>query len=265
MIELKFYEAGRTGIDFKDESRYQLLSVSGLDPVSALLNMSTAVGEDGTRFISSKLNNRNIVANFAINGDTAANRHTLYSEIRPKSQVMVEVASGTRSVTIQGYVESVTCNAFAKGVRAQISVICPDPWFIGERIALDGVSVESGFDFSVENLGDAAAPFVMGFRYQGSALACSIICLQNGLETGRLDLSFDSAISDPNSIEIDSAAKAINLVPASGDPVSLIGYLSADNDFFDLPRGQSTLQVQLQGSYDLSEAFLNFNELCGGV
>lgn len=265
MIELKFYEAGRTGIDFKDESRYQLLSVSGLDPVSALLNMSTAVGEDGTRFISSKLNNRNIVANFAINGDTAANRHTLYSEIRPKSQVMVEVASGTRSVTIQGYVESVTCNAFAKGVRAQISVICPDPWFIGAHFSPDGVDVDGGFEFDVENFGDAPAPFVLNFRYQGRALIYQITCVKNGAEIGRLNVFLDEEIRDPNSIEIDSEAKEIRLIPYSGEPSSLIRCLDANAEFFDLPVGESTLKVQIQGPYEATQYTLDFDELYGGV
>lgn len=62
----------------QNEPRYQIVEIDGLNPPKANINSSTVAGMDGTQFISSKLEDRNIVITIKINGDVESNRQYLY-------------------------------------------------------------------------------------------------------------------------------------------------------------------------------------------
>ena len=58
----------------QNESEYQVMSITGLNPPNAQINRSTVAGMDGTKFNSSKLNERAITIILKLNGDVEKTR-----------------------------------------------------------------------------------------------------------------------------------------------------------------------------------------------
>ena len=111
------------------EPTYQVLSIVGLNPPRAQVNTTTIVGMDGAVFNSSKLATRNIVLTVKINGEVEQNRLLLYRYFPTKEPCKLYYSNDTLNVMIEGYVESVECNYFSNAEQAQISIICPSPYF----------------------------------------------------------------------------------------------------------------------------------------
>ena len=61
-----------------DEPVYQVLSIQGLNPPSAQLNVTNIVGLDGAKYNSARLNTREIVVTVKITGEVEKNRLNLY-------------------------------------------------------------------------------------------------------------------------------------------------------------------------------------------
>lgn len=130
------------------ESDYQILSITGLNPPNAQINTTTMYGMDGAKFNSSKLNTRNIVITIRINGDVEGNRQQLYEYFPTKEWVKFYYQNNNRNVFIEGYVENLECDFFTNSEQAQISIICPQPYFKAmDEIIDDASKVTSVFVF----------------------------------------------------------------------------------------------------------------------
>ena len=130
------------------EPAYQVIYILGLNPPSAQLNLSTMVGLDGAKFNSSKLNTRNIVLTVRINGNVEQNRLNLYKYFPTKEPVKFYYQNDTLDVYIEGYVENVECDYFVNGEMAQISIVCPQPYFKSiDEIIADSSNTFAKFHF----------------------------------------------------------------------------------------------------------------------
>lgn len=139
-----------------DENAYQIVSIEGLNPPQALINTTPIVGMDGALFNSAKLETRNLVVTVRINGNVEKNRLRLYSLFRTKEWCRFYYSNDSLDVSIDGYVESVACGLFSSNETAQISIICPQPYFKALAEVVSDVSHTLGlfvFPFSIE-LGD---------------------------------------------------------------------------------------------------------------
>lgn len=110
------------------ETEYQVVSVEGLNPPNAVMNSSSVVGMDGSKFQSSKLEERNIVITVRINGDVETNRNRLYRYSKTKQYCKVYYKNNNYDVFAEGYVETNECSLFTNDQRMQISIICHDPY-----------------------------------------------------------------------------------------------------------------------------------------
>ena len=130
------------------EPVYQVIDIKGLNPPHAQINTSTIVGLDGAVFNSSKLNTRNLVLTIKINGDIEANRQQLYNYFRTKEKCTFYYSNNSLNVSIEGYVESLECGLFTKSEQAQISIICPYPYFKSiDEVIQDSSNVIPAFSF----------------------------------------------------------------------------------------------------------------------
>ena len=135
-----------------NETRWQVLSITGLNPPPAQINTTNISGMDGARFNSSKLGTRNIVIMLRINGNVEDNRQELYRFFRTKDVCTFYFSNDNRDVLIQGYVETVECDLFAQGQTMQISIICPYPYFQAIQNVVVDISNEVAtfsFPFSI--------------------------------------------------------------------------------------------------------------------
>ena len=130
------------------ESDYQILSIDGLNPPQATINRSKIVGLDGSKFNSSRVEDRNIVILVKLNGDVEANRLKLYQYFNTKQWCKLYYKNRNRDVYIEGYVETMEVSPFTKDETVQISIICPEPYFKSAQAIIDDVSkITSMFTF----------------------------------------------------------------------------------------------------------------------
>lgn len=134
-----------------NEGDYQVIEITGLNPPNAQINMSSMAGLDGAKFNSSKLNTRNIVITLKLNGSGATvevNRQMLYKFFATKEECTFYYKNNYRDVYIEAYVETFEVNLFQNGQIAQISIICPQPYFKAMEEIIDDISkVIGAFEF----------------------------------------------------------------------------------------------------------------------
>lgn len=136
-------------------------SITGLGPPKAAINSTDLAMGDGAAFNSSRIDKRNIVFNFKLSEILAADgqhikqtieqvRLDTYKYFPLKKKVTLDFITDTRSASIEGYVESNEPDIFNKEESAQISIVCPDPFFYRklDPISLNGVDPAFEFPFS---------------------------------------------------------------------------------------------------------------------
>lgn len=124
----------------QSEANFQIIKIDGLNPPPATINSSTIAGMDGSRYNSSKLQERNIVITLKLNGDVEKNRLYLYRYFGTKQWCKLYYTNGTRNVHIEGYVETIECDLFSMSETMQISIICNNPYFKSMREMVDDIS-----------------------------------------------------------------------------------------------------------------------------
>ena len=130
------------------EGMYQIIRIDGLNPPAAILHRSEVAGMDGTKYMSAKLEEREIVLTVRINGDVERNRLNLYNYFKSKHYSKMYYSNGSRDVYIEGYVETVECDLFSMSEQMQVVIICPDPYFMSaNEIVTDISKVLGAFEF----------------------------------------------------------------------------------------------------------------------
>lgn len=149
MFEAKIENAkGRVLTLTQDESNYQVVSITGLNPPNAQINTSTIAGLDGARYNSAKLETRQIVITLKINGDIETNRQQLYTYFSTKDWCKFYYKNANRDVYIECYVQNFECDLFTNSEKAQIALLCPQPYFKNMNEIIDDISkVLAAFEF----------------------------------------------------------------------------------------------------------------------
>lgn len=216
------------------EPEYQIISINGLNPPKAQINTATIVGLDGAVFNSAKLETRNIVLLIKINGEAEANRHRLYQFFRTKESCRFFFRNGALDVFIDGYVENVECDLFEQGQTAQVSIICPYPYFrsVSESVS-DSVSADSQFVF----------PFSINYNEP--------VILSTYIDSGAVLVYNESESEAGAVIEIDlmNDASSIELRnTATGDDFILEhAFTSGDKIIVDTNKGKKSVTLMRNG------------------
>lgn len=117
-------------LELTNNRNYDVLEVTGTNPPTAAINTVNVAGMDGSRFNSSRVEQRNIVITLNIQHPIEANRLTLYNFFRVKRWVKVYYKNSHRDVYIEGYVENLENNPWTNLQQPQISIICPQPYWL---------------------------------------------------------------------------------------------------------------------------------------
>lgn len=126
-----------------------LISISGINPPNANISTAEIATKDGSFFTNAQIQNRNIVLTFDISGvDPETVRAHIYYYFKVKEPVSLEIKTGTRIATIDGYVESISVDPFSKRQRLQISIVCPEPYFVGDLQTYTGTGSVNVGSFS---------------------------------------------------------------------------------------------------------------------
>lgn len=226
----------------QDESNYQVLSITGLNPPNAQINQSTVAGLDGTKFNSSKLQARNIVIRLKINGDVEANRINLYNYFATKEWCKFYYENENRNVYIDCYVETFECDFFTNSEIAQISLICPQPYFKDVEEIIDDISkVLAAFEFPFAYGSKGATnPSVTIDTSTDDAIAFSTI------DRNQLSNIFNKSESETGLIIEINVLADINKIlirnTGTGETITLLSsFVSGDKIVIDTNKGQKSV------------------------
>lgn len=165
-------------------SGFMVLSVSGIGPGKAALNISESALQDGGRCTSARLPARNIVINlkYLWQNGIEAGRHRSYKYFPLKKPVTLVFETDTREASITGVVESNEPAIFSSTEYTSISILCPDPNFYStegggvQSVVFSGIAPSFEFPFANESLDEGLIEFssiennaVRNILYEGDA------------------------------------------------------------------------------------------------
>lgn len=198
---------------------YSISEIDGIDPPDADINTTRNAGADGSLFNSAYMNNRTITITLAINAPAEANRIELYRYFKSRFPVRIFYKNDTRDVYIDGYVQSMQIQFFAKKQTAQIVVQCPNPLFNGSLNNVQEFSEVQAlfeFPFSIE---DEGIPFSEVLDY------VEALIFNNGdVDTGAIITikASGGAVVNPKIYNVDTSEYFnLNLSMSDGDEVTI--------------------------------------------
>lgn len=205
-------------ITLTQNDKYTIMNVDGLAPPTAAINVAINANFDGSTYTSSRMGERNIVIQFAIEGNVEQNRIELYKVLRPKAPCRVRYTNNHRNVYIDGYVESFDCNFFNEKEVAQISILCPYPYFSDDMdVDFDFSTITPLFEFPFDIDSD-------GIEFSTIVLGEEKNIINNGdIETGML-IQFTAAggVTNPKLINTVTNEKVlVNLSLSAGDVLEI--------------------------------------------
>lgn len=248
------------------EPIYQVINISGLNPPAAQINMTTIVGMDGAVFNSSKLQTRNLVLTVKINGDVEQNRLNLYSYFRTKEHCKFYYSNASLDVSIEGYVETVECDLFTNSEMAQISIICPYPYFrsifevtqdfsnvikkfvfpfsinYGNPVVIS--TLDTSGNVSIYNHSESETGAIIYINFLDSASSLDIINTATGDE---FEIVYSFLEDDSVVINTNKGKKSIMLI-RSGAVTNLFSAVQAGSVFLQLLPGINTFNYTVSGS-----------------
>lgn len=267
-----------------DFSNYYVTDVSGLTPPATTINTAKAGIIDGTFFNSASVEERNIVISLTINGDIEANRQKLYRIFPRKTACTVYFKNANRDVKIKGYVETIECDPFVMREKAQISIICPRPYFedlatIYAELAATLAMFE--FPFAIEE--DNPIPFSEATDYpiaeimnEGDAEAGCIISIEVNdtiqgikiINTSTQQFFYlDSAFVDHDKITISTISGQMGVTrERGGTKTNILNYVGANSAWLRLAPGVNYFTYTIDdGDTEDVEITFEATTLYGGV
>lgn len=248
-----------------------LTSMEGAEGYQASINAETNAQMDGSSYVGSRVQARNILINLLIVQDTEANRHRLQRLLPPHEEGTLTCV-GETSRQIRYRVESLTFpHTTARRKTAALSLLCPNPFFqdteefssniAGKRALLTlpfcippGGTVFSRRLFDPEepllNPGDKEAGLIIEFVANGPVRNPRI----DNLTTGQyLRVVTSLAQGDRLVINTCAGSKRIEL---NGENIN--HRIDRGSDFFSLLPGENLLRYSSEEGYEDLDVFLRW-------
>lgn len=211
---------GKT-LHFGASTPYTVTEFSGLNPPKATINTSTTATLDGGIFNSAKLQMRSINLAFAIEENAEENRLSVYKVAQPKGFIRLYYKSNLLDVFIDGYVEDITPDYFAKKQIVTISILCPSPYFKGAQEVVNELSsILKRFHFPFSSEGGENASLVFG---EMDPLASVTIANRGSVKTGlTFELYAKKPITNPKIFDYQTSEfLGINTAMQTGDLITI--------------------------------------------
>lgn len=258
------------------------VTYTGMGPVAAQVNTSSLGMVNGEKFNSSRVGSRNVVLTVTISGNVEKNRIRLYQFFSPEMHVKLYYKNGTRDVYTEGMVEAFECNQFTAMQRAQISIICPQPYLIGAEEIVQDISrvlalfefpfsiSEAGQEFSrlsaeeyaiMENSGDVATGFIIEV-FARAAVTGPVI--YNALTNEAMRISGTLEEGHTLTINTSPGSKKITITSPTGQVENVL-YLKQPGPWLKLQPGQNYIAYAAQSGADAMLVTLRHNNLFVGV
>lgn len=280
MYDLSVKNASGDILRLTRSNSYAITGVTGLTPVAANINTSTAGINDGVLYNSARLDYRNIVLTIRFTQDVEKNRIRLYNYFQTKQFCTLYFSNDTRDVYISGYVETFECDLFTLGQSAQISIICPNPYFKNVSETVNGGSaVTAAFEFpkaftnvefstetanttvTIPNNGDISAGMDIAINFTGNV---SIPVIRNAKTGEFFRLNRDFVEGDKISINTRNGEKSVTLTRLGVD-FNIINSLDAAASWLQLRRGNNDFYYSASSGGNNMQITFTHTDLFAGV
>lgn len=269
-----------------EKSGFIVKSITGLGPGTASINTTEVSTNDGSLYNSSRLPSRNIVITLGYLWKSSVEdvRQLSYKYFPIKKKLTLLIRTDNRQAEIEGYVESNDPEIFSKEEGADISIICPNPFFYSAGEFGTNTTIFSGiealFEFPFRNDSLTECLLEMGsieiatekvITYNGDAEigvtitihaigeATNITIYNTGtrelmkIDTDKIASYTGSGIVSGDDIVICTikGSKSISLI-RGGKTTNILNCLSKEADWFQLAKGENVFAyVAESGSSNL--------------
>lgn len=276
-----------------------ITKIEGLGPVKADINSTEISSGDGARFNSARIGTRNIVFTFRLlEAPTVEDsRQKTYKYFPIKTNVTLLFETDNRLCQITGYVESNKPNIFSEEEDTQISIICPNPYFISmenggmNSVVFFGSEPTFEFPFSNESLtdpliifgniklrqeeiviydGDSQVGFIIKMHALGEVRQITIYNTKTR-ESMKIDTDILNEITgsgiiagDEITISTIKGDKHITLL-RDGEEINILNVLGKDVDWFQLAKGDNRFAYICEYGAENLEFSINYQTLYEGV
>ena len=189
-------------------------------------------------------------------------------------------SNDTRDVCISGYVETFECDLFTLGQTAQISIICPNPYFKSTTETVNsGSAVTAAFEFPTEfngvefstettntifnipNKGDIVTGMDISINFTGNV---STPVIRNALTGEFFRLNRDFVAGDKVTINTRNGEKSVILTRFDVD-FNIINSLDAAASWLQLRRGNNMLYFGANSGTENMQITFTHTDLFVGV
>lgn len=268
---------------------------SGLGPAEGTINTVNFATSDGALFNSSRIKSRDIELNLKFLGsDIEAVRHKLLRYFRVKHPITLDFITDHRHTYITGHVEKNEIDIFSKEEGADISIVCPNPFFklrdhTKGRNSVRFTSSTPSFEFEFQDpqsdsptliFGEISATGETVVVYEGDADTSTIVDIQflgpvsgvklyNTTTQTRININTDeiarllgSAIKAGDRLSISSGV-GDKYVKAyrDGNVYNALSALDRDSAWIFLTPGDNLITVRADSGIDNVSAIISFENL----
>jgi hypothetical protein len=217
-----------------------------------------------------------------LEGDVEKSRIELYRYFPLKKRMTLYFKNGSRDVLIEGYVEVIECDLFKNKQIAQISLLCPQPYFKAVNdlvsyfsdisalfsfpfsMAAEGMEISSitrNVRKSVINTGDVESGLIIDMYAVGSVVNPVIYDVFNRTH---IKLMFTMLAGDRIVINSNTGAKSITLI-RGGVSSNIMGSMYPDSAWLTLGAGDNVFTYQCDSGADNLQLTFTASILYGGV
>lgn len=269
-------------LDLTNEKNCVVVGIDGLTPPSADIATSAIAMNDGTRFNSATVNQRNIVIRLQLIADVENTRILLYRYFRIKQYCKIFYKNSNRDVYCEGYIETFENDRFAINNQVDISIICPSPWFKTlNEVVFDMSQVLPMFEFpfdiekegeefsvlnkntrtTVINSGDIETGIIMELRATSDVVNPRIY---NADTNEMIGLNFEMQGGDVIRISTVKGSKYVRLI-RDGVTSNIINALMKNPVWFQVSTGETPFTYDCTSGNDFFSVQFTIQNLFEGV
>lgn len=268
---------------------------SGLGPAEGTINTVNFATSDGALFNSSRIKSRDIELNLKFMGsDIEAVRHKLLRYFRVKHPITLDFITDYRHTYITGHVEKNEIDIFSNSEGADLTIVCPNPFFRLRDPAKGKNSVRfttstPSFEFEFQDPNSDSPTLIFGEMtstgetvvvYEGDADASTIVDIQFlgpasgvklyntttqtriNIDTNEISRLLGSTIRAGDRLSISSGV-GDKYVKAyrDGNVYNALSALDKDSDWIFLTPGDNLITVRADTGIDNVSAIISFENL----
>lgn len=270
-------------INFKNNSKFDIVDITGLNPVNATINSYSIPNYSGSIFNSSYVGNRNIVLSIICHSYDDKARKELNNVFIPSKQIRLEL----ENYYIDGYVESTEYNPFNNKIIIQTSILCLYPYFSSKNentIRISNITnlLEFPASFPAYGIpfGETSEDLMANIVYNGEiGTGCIIKAfftsetygfkVNNVTHNQVINTFYTFDVGDELTIDTRFAKKSIVVKNSEDYTTNLIPYLSdfLETKWIELESGENQLIFTNTSNENLNDIdiYLTYNEKIGGM